>query len=81
MVFVQNVLLFLHFIGLASLLGGFLVQLRTVPRVINNAMLHGALLQLPPDGTVVSGHWTNGCLRQGDQRVTFLATRKDCGFE
>ena len=33
------------------------------------------------DGTVVSGHWTNGCLRQGDQRVTFLATRKDCGFE
>ena len=46
MVFVQNVLLFLHFIGLASLLGGFLVQLRTVPRVINNAMLHGALLQL-----------------------------------
>jgi len=42
----QNVLLFLHFIGLASLLGGFLVQLATNPKVVNNAMLHGALLQL-----------------------------------
>ncbi|CAB4995794.1 MAG: hypothetical protein F2881_01775 [Actinobacteria bacterium] len=46
MAIAQNVLLFLHFIGLASLLGGFLVQLRTSPRVINNAMFHGALLQL-----------------------------------
>jgi len=42
----QNVLLFLHFIGLASLLGGFIVQLATNPKVVNNAMLHGALLQL-----------------------------------
>ncbi|NDH62993.1 MAG: hypothetical protein EBY18_15390 [Alphaproteobacteria bacterium] len=33
------------------------------------------------DGTVVSGNWTNGCLRQRDQMATFLATRKDCGFE
>lgn len=33
------------------------------------------------DGTVVSGNWTNGCLRRGDQMATFLATRKDCGFE
>jgi len=46
MAITQNVLLFLHFIGLASLLGGFLVQLRTSPRVVNNAMFHGALLQL-----------------------------------
>jgi cytochrome bd-type quinol oxidase subunit 2 len=46
MTFAQNVLLILHFVGLASLLGGFLVQLRTTPRVINNAMFHGALLQL-----------------------------------
>lgn len=42
----QNVLVFLHFLGFASLLGGFLVQLRTSPRVVNNAMFHGALLQL-----------------------------------
>jgi len=46
MTIAQNVLLILHFVGLASLLGGFLVQLRTTPRVINNAMFHGALLQL-----------------------------------
>jgi hypothetical protein len=43
---VQNVFIFLHFIGLASLLGGFLVQMATKPKVVNNAMLHGALLQL-----------------------------------
>ena len=36
----------LHFIGLASLLGGFLVQLSTSPKVVNNAMVHGALTQL-----------------------------------
>ncbi|MHB1613640.1 MAG: hypothetical protein ACYCXA_06125 [Actinomycetes bacterium] len=40
------VLLFLHFIGLASLLGGFLVQMSTATRVVNNAMIHGALTQL-----------------------------------
>jgi len=43
---VENVLLFLHFVGLASLLGGFLVQIRSSPRVVNSAMFHGALTQL-----------------------------------
>ena len=42
----SSILLILHFIGLASLLGGFLVQISTSPRVVNNAMFHGALLQL-----------------------------------
>lgn len=41
-----NVLIVLHFLGLASLIGGFLVQMKTTPRVINPAMLHGALTQL-----------------------------------
>lgn len=36
----------LHFIGLAALLGGFLVQMSTSPKVVNNAMFHGALTQL-----------------------------------
>lgn len=44
--FARNTLLVLHFIGLASLLGGFMVQIATTPRVVNNAMLHGALTQL-----------------------------------
>jgi cytochrome bd-type quinol oxidase subunit 2 len=46
MSFLYNVLVVLHFIGLASLIGGFLVQIKTTPRVVNNAMLHGALTQL-----------------------------------
>lgn len=46
MSFVYDLLVILHFLGLASLIGGFLVQLRTTPRVVNNAMFHGALTQL-----------------------------------
>lgn len=46
MEFVEKVLLVLHFVGLASLLGGFLVQLSSSPRVVNPAMFHGALTQL-----------------------------------
>ena len=46
MSFVYNLLVILHFLGLASLIGGFLVQMRTTPRVVNNAMFHGALTQL-----------------------------------
>jgi cytochrome bd-type quinol oxidase subunit 2 len=44
--FLFNVLVVLHFVGLASLLGGFLVQMGTKPRGINNAMLHGVLTQV-----------------------------------
>jgi hypothetical protein len=43
---VHNLLVILHFLGLASLIGGFLVQISSSPRVVNNAMLHGALTQL-----------------------------------
>jgi len=39
-------LLVLHFIGLASLLGGFLVQVKDETKVINMAMFHGVLTQL-----------------------------------
>jgi hypothetical protein len=46
MEFLYEALVVLHFIGLASLLGGFLVQISTRPRVVNPAMLHGALTQL-----------------------------------
>ncbi len=46
MSFIFNLLVVLHFLGLASLIGGFLVQIKTSPRAINNAMLHGALTQL-----------------------------------
>jgi hypothetical protein len=36
----------LHFIGLAALLGGFLVQVSAPTRVVNRAMIDGALTQL-----------------------------------
>ena len=31
-------------------------------------------------GEHIEGIWTNGCLRQGTERVTVGATRADCGF-
>ena len=46
MEFVYNVILVLHFIGLASVVGGFLVQMKSADKGVNPAMLHGALTQL-----------------------------------
>lgn len=49
MEFVYQLLVILHFIGLASLLGGFLVQTKAIAKgkgVIHAAMVHGALTQL-----------------------------------
>ncbi len=42
----EHTLVVVHFIGLASLLGGFLVQASAAQKVVNNAMLHGVLTQL-----------------------------------
>jgi hypothetical protein len=46
MEFVYNAILVLHFIGLASVVGGFLVQMKSADKGVNPAMLHGALTQL-----------------------------------
>ncbi len=46
MEFLFNVLVVLHFVGLASLLGGFIVQMKSPDKGVNAAMLHGALTQL-----------------------------------
>ncbi|MEZ5117278.1 MAG: hypothetical protein R2737_13510 [Candidatus Nanopelagicales bacterium] len=46
MEFVYNLVLVLHFLGLASLIGGFLVQMSAEDKGVNPAMLHGALTQL-----------------------------------
>jgi len=40
------ILVFLHFIGFAALFGGLFVQIRSDPRTVNNAMLHGVLTQV-----------------------------------
>jgi hypothetical protein len=44
--FVYNLILVLHFIGLASVVGGFLVQMKSAEKGVNPAMVHGALTQL-----------------------------------
>ncbi len=41
-----NIIVVLHFVGLASLLGGFLVQMKSPDKGVNPSMLHGALTQL-----------------------------------
>ncbi len=59
----RTVLIVLHFIGLASLLGGFLVQMKAIPRgkgAIVPAMVHGALTQL------VTGLLLVGVVEMGD---------------
>jgi len=43
---VDNAVLVLHFLGLAALIGGWLVALRVRPRAVNAAMWHGVLTQL-----------------------------------
>lgn len=61
--FLQDLLLFFHFIGLAALFGGLFVQVSTHPRVVNNAMWHGILTQL------VTGVLLLGVLEAGDDDV------------
>ena len=46
MIFLYNLILVLHFVGLASLLGGVIVQAKSSDKGDNPAMLHGALTQL-----------------------------------
>src|SRR5690242_16373784 len=41
-----QILLFIHLVGFAALFGGLFVQVRSDPRVVNNAILHGVLTQL-----------------------------------
>ena len=46
MEFVEHVLVFVHFLGLAALIGGAFVQITASDKVVNRAMLDGALTQL-----------------------------------
>jgi hypothetical protein len=46
MEFLRDLLLVLHFVGLAALFGGFFVQMTSREKVINAAMFHGVLTQL-----------------------------------
>lgn len=50
-----DVLLFLHLLGMGSLFGGALVQIRADRRAVNAAMLHGALAQVLTGLLLVGG--------------------------
>lgn len=61
--FLHKLLLFIHLIGLAGVLGGALVQIATPPRRITAMILHGGLTQ------VVSGVLLVGVLEADDAEV------------
>ena len=46
MEFIYSLVVILHFIGLASVVGGFIVQISSSEKGVNAAMFHGALTQL-----------------------------------
>ena len=64
MQFLYNLILVLHFVGLASLLGGFIVQMKSADKGVNPAMWHGALTQLVT-GVLLVGIAESGSL-EGD---------------
>lgn len=69
MEFLHQLLVILHFVGLASLLGGVMVQLKAVAKgkgTINAAMMHGALTQL------VTGLALVGLAEAGDGDVNHM---------
>jgi hypothetical protein len=71
---VFNIIVVLHFIGLASLLGGFLVQMSSAEKGVNPAMLHGALTQLVT-GILMMGILEAGLLEDESANVTKLSVK------
>ncbi|MBA2560656.1 MAG: hypothetical protein H0V07_12385, partial [Propionibacteriales bacterium] len=63
---VRDVLLFIHLVGFGALFGGAIVQLGDAVKVVNAAMLYGALAQ------VVSGIALVGVLEGLDEPVDSL---------
>jgi hypothetical protein len=61
--FVEKVLLFVHLVGMAALLGGALVQVTAQAKRVSRAMVDGALTQ------VVSGLLLVGVLEGQDENV------------
>jgi hypothetical protein len=61
--FLEKVLLFIHLVGMAALLGGALVQVTAQTKRVSRAMVDGALTQ------VVSGLLLVGVLEGQDENV------------
>lgn len=56
MEFLRNLLLVLHFVGLAAVLGLFIGQLATRPKTVPKGQLHGALTMLVTGLALVGVH-------------------------
>ncbi len=74
MTIVYNLVVVLHFIGLASLLGGFLVQMKSPDKGVNPAMWHGALTQLVT-GVILQGMLESAVVGDGEVDTWKLATK------
>lgn len=61
--FIYNLVVILHFIGLASLVGGFIVQMSSPTKGVNAAMFHGALTQLVT-GVILVGMAESGTVNE-----------------
>ena len=66
--FVYNLIVILHFIGLASVVGGFLVQMKSPVKGVNPAMIHGALTQLIT-GVALVGLAESGAVTNGPEEI------------
>lgn len=66
MEFVFHLIVVLHFVGLASLLGGFLVQISSPDKGVNRAMFDGALTQLVT-GLILVGMMSSGILGEEEK--------------
>ncbi len=74
MQFLYNVILVLHFVGLASLLGGFIVQMKSADKGVNPAMWHGALTQLVT-GVLLVGIAESGSLEDESLDMTKISVK------
>ena len=74
MQFLYNLILVLHFVGLASLLGGFIVQMRSADKGVNPAMWHGALTQLVT-GVLLVGIAESGSLDEDPLDMTKISVK------
>lgn len=66
MEFLRDLLVLVHFVGFAALFGGAFVQVKGPGRVVNAAMVHGALTQL------VTGLLLVGLAEMGDADVNHM---------
>ena len=73
MEFIYDLVVILHFIGLASVVGGFIVQISSSEKGVNAAMFHGALTQLVT-GLILVG-MVEGCAVDEEINMTKISVK------